>query len=64
MPIFSMPYSAACLTDQNWTGSSPSLNYAQGAFKNQLETPFLTNGATQLSIRIENWLADKKNNPA
>ena len=38
--------------------SSP--NYAEGAFKNLLETPFLTNGATQLSIRIENWLADKK----
>ncbi|WP_127024819.1 MBL fold metallo-hydrolase [Rheinheimera mangrovi] len=37
-----------------------SPNYAQGAFKNQAETPFLTNGATQLSIRIENWLVEKK----
>lgn len=34
-------------------------NYRDGAFQNQLDTPFLTEGATQWSIRVENFLAKK-----
>ncbi|MBI6854243.1 MBL fold metallo-hydrolase [Pseudomonas cichorii] len=36
-----------------------SPNYVNGAFQNQEDTPFLTNGATQLSIRIDNFFAEK-----
>jgi L-ascorbate metabolism protein UlaG (beta-lactamase superfamily) len=36
-----------------------SPNYKNGAFQNLVETPFLTNGATQWSIRIDNALAEK-----
>ncbi|GFM88502.1 MBL fold metallo-hydrolase [Pseudomonas cichorii] len=36
-----------------------SPNYVNGAFQNQEDTPFLTNGATQLSIRIDNFFAQK-----
>jgi len=37
--------------------SSP--NYVDGAFQNLVDTPFLTEGATQLSIRIDSVLAKK-----
>ncbi|NIC28523.1 MBL fold metallo-hydrolase [Serratia plymuthica] len=36
-----------------------SSNYRDGAFQNETDTPFLTNGATELSIRIDNFLAPK-----
>jgi len=36
-----------------------SPNYRDGAFQNLVDTPFLTEGATQLSIRIDNFLAEK-----
>lgn len=36
-----------------------SPNYADGAFQNLLDTPFLTDGATQLSIQIDNLQAEK-----
>ena len=36
-----------------------SPNYRNDAFQNLTDTPFLTNGATQWSIRKENFLADK-----
>jgi L-ascorbate metabolism protein UlaG (beta-lactamase superfamily) len=36
-----------------------SENYRDGSFQNQVHTPFLTDGATQLSIRIDNLLAKK-----
>lgn len=36
-----------------------SPNYRDGAFQNLVDTPFLTNGATELSIRIDNFFAEK-----
>ena len=36
-----------------------SPNYIHGEFQNQQDTPFLTNGATQWSIRMDNLLAKK-----
>jgi len=36
-----------------------SPNYKDGAFQNLVDTPFLTNGATEWSIRIDNALAEK-----
>lgn len=37
-----------------------SPNYVDGAFQNLLDTPFLTEGATQLSIQIDNRRAEKR----
>ncbi|EZQ17110.1 MBL fold metallo-hydrolase [Pseudomonas sp. G11-1] len=36
-----------------------SPNYVNGAFQNLMDTPFLTEGATQLSIQIDNFRAEK-----
>lgn len=36
-----------------------SPNYVDGAFRNLVDTPFLTEGATQLSIQIDDFLAEK-----
>jgi L-ascorbate metabolism protein UlaG (beta-lactamase superfamily) len=41
------------------TRIAASPHYRDGAFHNLVDTPFLTAGATQLSIRVDNFLAEK-----